>query len=127
MARDTSRDHAAELAERARQRVCERPFDLGDGRRIEVTCSVGFAAFPLSPKHPRALDWATVVGLADEALYVVKRGGRDGWHGILEAPQGDELDLRRHAGEPLADWLASGELTTVRSASLSDREPEGKD
>ncbi|WP_343628940.1 two-component regulator propeller domain-containing protein [Roseateles sp.] len=127
VARDTSRRHAAELAERARARFSDRPFDLGDGRRIEVTCSVGFAAFPLSPAHPRALDWATVVGLADEALYAVKRGGRNGWQGVVEAPSGDELELRRHAGEPLADWLAGGELTLVRSASLSDAESDGKD
>ncbi|OWQ85254.1 hypothetical protein CDN99_22195 [Roseateles aquatilis] len=126
VARGTTRRHAAELAERARAQVRGQPFDLGDGRRIDVTCSVGFAAFPLSLTHPRALDWAGVVALADEALYAAKRGGRDGWQGVLDAPAMDDMDLRRRSREPMADWLASGDLTIVRSSSLSGTMPDGK-
>lgn len=115
VARATSRQHAAGLAERALALVAGQPFDLGDGRQLQMTCSVGFAAFPLSPRHPRALDWAGAVALADEALYAVKRSGRNGWEGVLDAPELDDATLRRRSREPMADWLASGELSVLRS------------
>ncbi len=115
VARDTSRRFAAELAERARLQVSGAPFDLGEGRQVDVTCSVGFAAFPLSPAHPRALDWAATVALADEALYAVKRAGRNGWEGVIGA-QDPGGALRRDTGESMADWLASGDLAVVRSS-----------
>ncbi|RZI58156.1 MAG: GGDEF domain-containing protein [Rubrivivax sp.] len=121
VARDTSRAHAAELAERARRQVSGTPFDLGKGRTVDVTCSVGFAAFPLAPAFPRALDWAATIALADEALYAVKRRGRNGWEGVVGvAPHEDVPDLegalRQRSRETMADWLSSGGLTVVRSS-----------
>lgn len=125
VARDTSRAHAAELAERARLQVSGAPFDLGEGRSVVVTCSVGFAAFPLAPAIPRALDWAATIALADEALYAVKRGGRNGWEGVVGVPPRDDVPdlegaLRQHSRESMADWLASGDLTVVRSSPPAD-------
>ncbi|WP_431048968.1 two-component regulator propeller domain-containing protein [Roseateles sp. L2-2] len=121
VARDTSRAHAAELAERARLQVSGSPFDLGDGRTVDVTCSVGFAAFPLAPAFPRALDWAATIALADEALYAVKRSGRNGWEGVIGVPPRDDVPdlegaLRQRSRETMADWLSSGDLTVVRSS-----------
>jgi len=136
VARGTSRRHAAELAERARLQVCGAPFELGEGRQVDVTCSVGFAAFPLSPALPRALDWAATVALADEALYAVKRAGRNGWEGVTGiagavhgvdaagrfAADVTELEgaLRQRSRGSMADWLASGDLKVVRSSPPAD-------
>jgi hypothetical protein len=82
---------------------------------VDVTCSVGFAAFPLAPAFPRALDWAATIALADEALYAVKRSGRNGWEGVLETPTPDEATLRDKARGPMSEWLESGELHVLRS------------
>jgi diguanylate cyclase (GGDEF)-like protein len=125
VARDTSRAHAADLAERARRQVSSAPFDIGEGRSVDVTCSVGFAAFPLAPASPRALDWAATIALADEALYAVKRGGRNGWEGVMGVPPADgpadvEGALRQRSRESMADWLVSGDLTVVRSSPPAD-------
>ena len=101
------------------------PFDLGEGRTVDVTCSVGFAAFPLARAFPRALDWAATIALADEALYAVKRAGRDGWKGVLDAPATDEDALRQRARGPLGEWLDSGALRVVRSGRTpSDWAPD---
>ena len=60
----------AELAERLRAVVGDRPFAIGEGRRLAVTVSVGCVS--------RALDALSVaVAAADEALYDAKRGGRN--------------------------------------------------
>ena len=106
-ARGLPRERAAELAERARAVVSGTPFRLDDGTPVQRSCSVGFAAFPLAPAHPAALDWTAVVDLADAALFVVKREGRDGWLGLLRAEAAEPASLRGALGRPLADWVAA--------------------
>ena len=126
VARDTTRSHAAELAERARAAVADRPFELDDGALLAKTCSVGFCCFPLSSAHPGALSWGETVNLADSALYMVKRGGRNGWFGLLAARNSSADGLRSNARCPLEEWHRSGELDTTaspaRAAGVADGE-----
>jgi len=115
VARETPRERAAELAERARQSIASQPFELGGGLRLSLTCSVGFVAFPLCVALPRALDWRAAVDLADAALYQAKAGGRDAWVGLLDARAASEAELRQDLRRPLADWAASGRLRLLSS------------
>lgn len=113
VARTTSRLQATELAERACAAVADTPFELVDGTLIHKTCSLGFAAFPLAPAWPAALDWSAVVDLADQALYTVKHNGRNGWLGLVEASAASPAALRDAARQPLAQWVASGDVQCV--------------
>jgi diguanylate cyclase (GGDEF)-like protein len=115
VARATGRGHAPELAERARARVGGTLFELPDGSRVPCTCSVGFAAFPLSLRHPRALNWSQVIDVADDALYTAKRAGRNQWCGALEATSSSPQALRQGARGAFTQWAESGELRLVRS------------
>lgn len=120
VARGTSRRHAAELAERVRQRVAGEPFRLDDGRPLAVSCSLGFACFPLSTQW--GPDWAATVDLADAALYQAKRSGRDAWVGVLDAGQADVAALAERRGSAAA-WLEEGRLTVVRSSDAAGNIP----
>ncbi|MFT7721291.1 MAG: diguanylate cyclase [Roseateles sp.] len=113
VARETPRPCAAELAERARQAIAAQPFELDDGTRLALSCSVGFIAFPLCAELPHALDWRAAVDLADAALYEAKRRGRDAWVGLLAARAADEAGLREDTRLALDDWAASGRLQMV--------------
>jgi diguanylate cyclase (GGDEF)-like protein len=62
----TSRDEAAEVADRLRTAIAAMPSGL------EVTVSAGVATFPLDAADPDGL-----VAAADRALYTAKRGGRN--------------------------------------------------
>jgi diguanylate cyclase (GGDEF)-like protein len=115
----TARAHAAELAERARASVADSPFPLDDGSLLHKTCSIGFACFPLAADQPRALDWATMVKLADEALYRVKHEGRDGWLGAISAQAASEPALRTLARGTLDAWQASGQLQLAGSRPVA--------
>lgn len=70
----------AQLLQRAdalRLAIAEHDFDLGDGRVTHCSCSIGLACKPLDAQRPDWLDWPQVIDIADHALYLAKRAGRN--------------------------------------------------
>jgi diguanylate cyclase (GGDEF)-like protein len=108
VARNANRSDAPLLAERLRAAIAATPFDLGDNRFLERTCSVGFAPYPLRSGLPEQPGWEAVVELADQALYVAKSSGRNGWLGIAGSPQATGELLQAHLGEGLHSLIAHG-------------------
>lgn len=82
VARDSAIDSAPVLAERIRIGVAEHVFDLGEGRTARLSCSIGFAAFPLFADRVDEMDWEDVVNIADQCLYAAKHYWRDAWVGV---------------------------------------------
>ncbi len=115
VARGTPRSRAAELAERARQAIAARPFELDGGFRLSLTSSVGFSAFPLCTRLPAALDWHAAIDLADAALYEAKDIGRNAWVGLVDAEAQSETELRDDARLRLDEWVKTGRLTQLSS------------
>lgn len=77
--RGSPRSDAAEIAERVRTEVERHPFALGDGRSLDKTVSIGFAAFPFDPSKPHEVTLEQTIELADRALYSAKESGRNAW------------------------------------------------
>lgn len=86
VARGTNRDDVLALAERVRAMVSSAPFEIAPGEFLQRTCSIGFACFPFVAAAPRWLNWVQVCELADRALYMAKRGGRDRSCGLAPGP-----------------------------------------
>ncbi len=118
----TSRDSAADQAERVRAAVADRPFMLDDGNTIDQTCSIGFACFPPAPTWPRAIDWPEVVSLADAALYRIKAAGRNGWLGIVSAEADSQTSLREAVRGSFDAWLATGRLKIAKNRGAEANE-----
>jgi diguanylate cyclase (GGDEF)-like protein len=120
--RAASREHIELLAERVRQAVAGHHFDLGSGQTVRMTCSIGFAAYPLVASQPRLYGWEDVVELADRALFLAKRRGPDMWVGVFgtdrtpETPFEDLLALVVDRPELLA---AEGGIVLRSSAPLA--------
>ena len=81
VARRTDRAAASNIAAKIRETMEAHRFNLGGGKFLQRTCSIGFSAFPLLPGHPGTFHWEDAVEMADQCLYVVKRSGRNGWVG----------------------------------------------
>ncbi|MBL0211600.1 MAG: diguanylate cyclase [Holophagaceae bacterium] len=82
VARRTDRAAALNIARKIRETMEAHRFNMGGGKFIQRTCSVGFSAFPLLPGHPGTFHWEDAVEIADQCLYAVKRSGRNGWVGL---------------------------------------------
>jgi diguanylate cyclase (GGDEF)-like protein len=72
---ETTVDGAAQLADRICAAVRREPFRADGEEPLDITVSIGGAAFPQHGATP-----ATLMRSADQALYVAKAEGRDRWH-----------------------------------------------
>jgi diguanylate cyclase (GGDEF)-like protein len=110
VARGTCRAEAEGIAERIRRSVADRPFHLAPGLTVHKTCSVGFASMPFLPDQPDALDWHKIVEIADQALYMAKRDGRNGWVGLSA-----QADTRF---DDVLQWLTSDPKLAAMNAGM---------
>ncbi len=103
VARETDRAAAVGLAERMRQRIADAPFLLEDGRRLDLTVSLGFVPYPVAPRAPLSARWDEAVSLADRLLLAAKRAGRNAWIGLF---------VERETGAPLrcVDWAEAARV-----------------
>lgn len=90
-AHDVAPDQLQLLAERILYSVGLEPVAT-QGGPLRVTCSIGFAHFPLPPAE-LALHWEQAVNWADMALYTAKAQGRNRARGIVTVQAGDAQAL----------------------------------
>ena len=116
VSREGDRQQARILAERILSVISREPFDLGKGRTIWRTCSIGWAAYPWLASAPDAVSYEDVLRLADRALLLAKRSGRHQSVGLL--PLGREMDSVEEAQSAIRQPVLEGEeqtLSVVRS------------
>lgn len=80
--RDSDDTYPAKLAERLRSQVDNHEFTIGEGRILRCSCSIGFAGFPFYPPFPGYFGWSQIIEMADQALYIAKKSGRNAWVGV---------------------------------------------
>ena len=90
---NTPREEACVLAERVVNIVGSIEFQLTEETRKHVTCSIGYAAYPLSQQHYDIFDWQTTIGLADTALYGAKNNHRNTWMGLTSIPSSTDRKM----------------------------------
>lgn len=84
--RTTDRENASLLCNRVLEAVRELPFDVGNGVEVHKTCSIGWAPFPWLHEEAVMLSIENVLELADKALYLAKREGRNRSYGLVPSP-----------------------------------------
>lgn len=112
---DTFRTPQLSLTERIRVAVEAHPFRLPNGHIIHQTCSVGYAFFPFLEQDPEGMAWDQVLNLADGALYIAKREGRNRVCGVIPGPMLPESPRALVAvGKDLMEPMKAGLVGLVR-------------
>lgn len=75
------RKGAINLVERFRREVELSEFDIGNGNKLKITCSIGFSCYPFYQNSPESYSWEQVVEIADQCLYAAKKTQRNAWVG----------------------------------------------
>jgi predicted signal transduction protein with EAL and GGDEF domain len=113
--RNASRTEGHVIAERIRSRVADHAFDIGGGRVIRCTCSIGFAFYPVVAGRPRFFAWENVVEMADRCLLAAKRSGRNSWVGLVASGEADPDELKRRLPSELGNLIRAGSLRAMTS------------
>jgi len=118
LARQVDRAHLSEFAERLRSEISAEPFDLQPGGGIGVSCSIGFSHFPFDESGLFSCD--DVVDLADGALMLAKRSGRDLAVGVEPGDHAFDSGERLESLRDLTTAVRAGRLRLISSRPLSD-------
>jgi diguanylate cyclase (GGDEF)-like protein len=113
-----TREEVPELAERIRQKVETYRFDLGNGQRLEKTCSIGMAAYPFYRTQPAAMTWEQVIDTADRALYLAKNHGRNCWVNVLAGNPAETDIVNPAACDSLISLAAAGVIEIEASVTI---------
>lgn len=105
-----SADAAPVLLTRLNKAVRDHSFSLPDGKRLQISSSIGAIRYPLWPGLSIDDRLTVLLEFADAALYTVKMNGRDGW-ALLEGGDNHDVDLtQRRVGHQLEDFVECGHL-----------------
>ncbi|QOC21308.1 diguanylate cyclase [Wenzhouxiangella sp. AB-CW3] len=115
VARFTDADFAPTMAERLRKTMAEHDFDLGQGERTHLTCSIGFAQYPMFPANPDRIHWEEVINVADRCLYAAKQSWRDAWVGVCWNEPSSPEPLPKRISPAIPDLIESGRLKLCTS------------
>lgn len=109
------------LAEKIRNIVASRKFDLGNGSTIDVTCSIGFTRFPFTDNIEKPLTWEQIVYVVEKALAVAKKNSRNAWIGIFANQFTRSSELEAKLASDLPALIVSGQLDYVSSIPKSKK------
>jgi diguanylate cyclase (GGDEF)-like protein len=109
------------VVERIRHATEQHPFDIGGGRTLRVTCSIGVVEYPCFSDPDACLGWEQMVVLADLAMYLVKRGGRNGWALLRPTPGTPMARLLEDPQRAGIDMAMRGEIEVLCSPHLDLR------
>jgi diguanylate cyclase (GGDEF)-like protein len=98
LCRNVDRSEASTVARRVLNLIGAEPFTLAGGKQIRQTCSAGWASLPGYLSDPAALSHIHALRIADKALYLAKKSGRNQAVGV-------ELIEEAHTPGEMIDWL----------------------
>ncbi|WP_105255629.1 diguanylate cyclase domain-containing protein [Pseudoalteromonas sp. T1lg75] len=111
--RDFELDQVNLFARNLCKSIAKKGFLLPNGKKINLSASLGWSCYPMPLLGGQVIGWETSVNLADIALHQVKKRGGDGCAHIEFDDQLDAFEFEQ--SENLDEQIA-----TLQSSSLAD-------
>ncbi|WP_337840392.1 diguanylate cyclase [Rheinheimera sp.] len=118
--RDVQQNAVADYARQWNQKLASHLFQTPDGQALTLTCSIGYACFPLDLLGGQLISWETSLQLAEIAGKRVKLSGRNGNACLSFDAQVDAFEfedaghIEQLVEKLLADGMAWFELYSYR-------------
>lgn len=113
VSRGVQRDNGGGLALRIMEALANTPIKIQSGHELRITASIGWSAYPWCRSEPNKVSQEDVLFMADSAVYISKRTGRNRAQGVI-APAGDWPAHVRGAGKEAPDQLAAENGRSLR-------------
>ncbi|MCW9028478.1 MAG: GGDEF domain-containing protein, partial [Kangiella sp.] len=81
------------LAERIKQAISQKPYEICNNKSIDLTCTIGSVIYPCLQNRQEDVSWNKLVLLADHALYYGKHKQRDCWVCIQSISNRENMDI----------------------------------
>jgi two-component system, chemotaxis family, response regulator WspR len=107
ISRGTLRENAQGLGGRIMAALADTPVVIPSGHKLRITASIGWAPYPWQRQTPHAVSQEDVLFMADNAVYLSKRNGRNRAYGVLPIDGADWPAHVRTAGKEAPDQLAA--------------------
>ena len=111
--RDFELDQVNQFARQLCKSIAEKSFQLPNGKKINLSASLGWSCYPMPLLGGQVIGWETSVNLADIALHQVKKRGGDGCAHI-------EFDDQLDAFEFEQSENLDAQIATLQSTGLAD-------
>ena len=121
VSRYSERSISPQLAERIRSVISDQPLSLKNGSRLSISCSIGYAAFPLHLDMVNAYTCEQVLQVADCLLYAAKHSGRNNWVGATSVRESRAELLLTRLRENGAVAVSNGDIELQTSLRSSKR------
>uniref|UniRef100_A0A486XR43 diguanylate cyclase n=1 Tax=Rheinheimera sp. BAL341 TaxID=1708203 RepID=A0A486XR43_9GAMM len=108
--RDIQHELVAQFSQRLNDLIAKAVFNLPNGLRTRLTCSVGYAVYPLELLGGQLINWEISLQLAEMALNQVKLAGKNGVATIRFDQQVDafEFEDSSHIESQVERLIAAG-------------------
>ena len=108
--RDIQIELVEQFCHQLNEQVARTIFNLPDGHRTRLTCSIGYALYPLELLGGQLINWEITLQLAEMSLYHVKHAGKNGVATIHFDQQVDafEFEDSSHIEAQVERLLAAG-------------------
>lgn len=108
--RDIDTELLWELVTKLHQLIGGTRFQLPDGGRIQLSCSIGYSIYPLQLIGGQLMNWELSLQLAEMAMYRVKHEGKNGFATITFDQQVDafEFEETMHIEAQVEQLLSEG-------------------
>lgn len=113
VSRHGARETADVLASRILESLLNEPITVPSGHALRVSASIGWAPFPWNREEPQSVGLEDVLFMADTAVYLSKRGGRNRATGVLPKT-GDWPSEVRRAGKAAPDRLTQESCVSLQ-------------